>query len=327
MYHLLVYYFLLFRQWSALQDVVNKDSGSSKINNETLQQIRINNSPAPQNIKLQRAASAKKKKFYQPYDDKIEELDDTLALSMCNASDLSIFSDGDSRGDIILDESKLDDGFCIEIKSEKTRQIAARRSYSMTSTAKLSVFSNKNQIESDHVKIEALSDKKEIKKLVMKRRESRQQLNQSIHATPAPIPNVATPTYLPGAMPTYIPGATPTYIPGTTPTYIPGATPNYIPGATPTYIPGATPLASTPIKVHRFQEKKMIGHREKCVQCQSKIRIAKSFLKCKDCGLACHLECDINVADPCPAQDIVNRTPKTPRFNAKASLFQSPDII
>jgi len=71
----------------------------------------------------------------------------------------------------------------------------------------------------------------------------------------------------------------------------------------------------------------MIGHREKCVQCQSKIRIAKNFLKCKDCGLACHLECDINVADPCPAQNIVDRTPKTPRFNAKASLFQSPDII
>ena len=103
MYYLLIYYFLLFRQWSALQDVVNKDSGSSKINNETLQQIRINNSPAPQNTKLQRAASAKKKKFYQPYDEKIEELNDTLALSMCNASDLSIFSDDDSRDDIILD--------------------------------------------------------------------------------------------------------------------------------------------------------------------------------------------------------------------------------
>ena len=158
----------------------------------------------------------------------------------------------------------------------------------MRSTATSSVFfSNKNQIESDHVKIEALSDKKELKKLVMKRRESRQQLNQSPHATPTHIPNTATPTY----------------------------------------IPGATPLASTPIKVHRFQEKKMIGHREKCVQCQIKIRIAKKFLKCKDCGLACHLECDINVADPCPAQDIGNRTPKTPRFNAKASLFQSPDII
>ena len=288
MYYFLIYYFLLFRQWSALQDVVNKDSGSNKINNETLQQIRINNSPAPQNTKLQRAASAKKKKFYQPYDEKIEELNDTLALSMCNASDLSIFSDDDSRDDLILDESKHDAGFCIEIKSEKTRQIVARRSYSMRSTATSSIFfSNKNQIESDHVKIEALSDKKELKKLVMKRRESRQQLNQSLHATPPHIPNVATPTY----------------------------------------IPVATPLASTPIKVHRFQEKKMIGHREKCVQCQIKIRIAKNFMKCKDCGLACHLECDINVADPCPAQDVGNRTPKTPRFNAKASLFQSPDII
>ena len=106
-FYLLIYYFLLFRQWSALQDVVNKDSGSSKINNETLQQIRINNSPAPQNTKLQRAASAKKKKFYQPYDEKIEELNDTLALSMCNASDLSIFSDDDSRDDLILDESNM----------------------------------------------------------------------------------------------------------------------------------------------------------------------------------------------------------------------------
>ena len=100
-------YFLLFRQWSALQDVVNKDSGTRKINNETLQQIRINNSPAPQNTKLQRAASAKKKKFYQPYDEKIEELNDTLALSMCNASNLGIFSDDSiSRDDIILDELK-----------------------------------------------------------------------------------------------------------------------------------------------------------------------------------------------------------------------------
>ena len=100
-------HFLFFRQWSALQDVVNKDSGSSKINNETLQQIRINNSPAPQNIKLQRAASAKKKKFYQPHDEKIEELNDTLALSMCNASDLSIFSDDDSRDDIILESNMV----------------------------------------------------------------------------------------------------------------------------------------------------------------------------------------------------------------------------
>ena len=107
LYYLLIYYFLLFRQWSALQDVVNKDSGSKKINNETLQLIRINNSPAPQNTKLQRAASAKKKKFYQPHDDKIEELNDTLALSMCNASDLSIFSDDNSRDDIILDESNM----------------------------------------------------------------------------------------------------------------------------------------------------------------------------------------------------------------------------
>ena len=87
--------------------MVNKDSGSSKINNETLEQIRINNSPAPQNTKLQRAASAKKKKFYQPYDEKIEELNDTLALSMCNASDLSIFSDDNSRDDLILDESNM----------------------------------------------------------------------------------------------------------------------------------------------------------------------------------------------------------------------------
>ena len=133
------------------------------------------------------------------------------------------------------------------------------------------------------MKIEALSDKKELKKLVMKRRESRQQLNQSLHATPTQITNVDMPTYIPGTMPTYIPGATPAYIPG----------------VMPTYIPGATPLPSRPIKVHRFQEKKMIGHREKCVQCQIKIRIAKNFMKCKDCGLACHLECDINVAAPC----------------------------
>ena len=93
--------------------MVNKDSGSNKINNETLQQIRINNSPAPQNTKLQRAASAKKKKFYQPYDEKIEELNDTLALSMCNASDLSIFSDDNSRDDLILDESNSK--FCVTI--------------------------------------------------------------------------------------------------------------------------------------------------------------------------------------------------------------------
>ena len=109
----------------------------------------------------------------------------------------------------------------------------------MTSTTKSIVFSNKNQIESDHVKIEALSDKKELKKLVMKRQESRQQLNQSLHATPTQITNVDMPTYIPGTMPTYIPGATPAYIPG----------------VMPTYIPGATPLPSRPIKVHRFQEK------------------------------------------------------------------------
>ena len=65
----------------------------------------------------------------------------------------------------------------------------------------------------------------------MKRRESRQQLNQSLHATSTQITNKDMPTY------------------------IPGATPAYIPGVMPTYIPGATPLPSRPIKVHRFQEK------------------------------------------------------------------------
>ena len=71
----------------------------------------------------------------------------------------------------------------------------------------------------------------------------------------------------------------------------------------------------------------MIGHLEKYGRYLSKIRIAKNFLKCKDCGLAYHLERDINVADPCPAQDIVNRTPKTPRFNAKASLLDPPGVM
>ena len=128
MYYLLIHYFLLYRQWSALQDVVNKDSGSSKINNETLQQIRINNSPAPQNTKLQRAASAKKKKFYQPHDEKIEELNDTLALSMCNASDLSIFSDDDSRDDIILESNMVIRVVKFSIGGYKIKNIFAKES-------------------------------------------------------------------------------------------------------------------------------------------------------------------------------------------------------
>ena len=49
------------------------------------------------------AALAKKKSFTNL----IEKLNDTLALSMCNASNLGIFSDDSiSRDDIILDELK-----------------------------------------------------------------------------------------------------------------------------------------------------------------------------------------------------------------------------
>ena len=85
---------VLFRQWSALQELVNNEPGHGRINNETLERIRKNYSPAP-SIRVQRTASAKRN-YYQPYNEnQLEPLVETSAQSLCDASDLSF--DDDSR--------------------------------------------------------------------------------------------------------------------------------------------------------------------------------------------------------------------------------------
>ena len=74
--------------------MVNNEPVHSRINNETLERIRKNYSPAP-SIRVQRTASAKRN-YYQPHNEnQLEPLVETSAQSLCDASDLSF--DDDSR--------------------------------------------------------------------------------------------------------------------------------------------------------------------------------------------------------------------------------------
>ena len=77
-----------------MQELVNNEPVHSRINNETLERIRKNYSPAP-SIRVQRTASAKRN-YYQPHNEnQLEPLVETSAQSLCDASDLSF--DDDSR--------------------------------------------------------------------------------------------------------------------------------------------------------------------------------------------------------------------------------------
>ena len=72
-----------------MQELVNNEPGHSRINNETLERIRKNYSPAP-SIRVQRTASAKRN-YYQPHNEnQLEPLVETSAQSLCDASDENI---------------------------------------------------------------------------------------------------------------------------------------------------------------------------------------------------------------------------------------------
>ena len=111
----------LQRQWHALQDLVNADS--VKINNETLEKIRNNYSPAMK--KVQRTPSAKRS-----YLTDMGPLVEQEQESLMDASELSF---DDSRDDM-LDGSRLrNNGQVYKRRSSNQRQSRsrARRSHSM----------------------------------------------------------------------------------------------------------------------------------------------------------------------------------------------------
>jgi len=286
------------KQWSALQELVNNEPGHSRINNETLERIRKNYSPAP-SIRVQRTASAKRN-YYQPHNEnQLEPLVETSAQSLCDASDLSF--DDDSRDDI-LDGSKLHTGHIEKRRSSNIRKTATRRSHSMgadkiigaatVATATVSLFPNgmidaEARIETPH--------KKELKEMVKRRRESREQYKAS--APPMDPPVSTTPAYTPGGVARTYSNATPASVQRTT-----------------------SNAGSMPHRPHKFQDKKMYGNREKCGPCEKKIRIAKSYLRCQDCGLACHPECKKDVAVSCIRG--ITRTPNNKSGNFLADFVK-----
>lgn len=112
----------LQRQWHALQDLVNT-AEPVKINNETLEKIRSNYSPAMK--KVQRTPSAKRNYLT----DNMAPLIEQEQESLMDASELSF---DDSRDDI-LDGSRLRSGQVYKRRSSNQRQSRsrARRSHSM----------------------------------------------------------------------------------------------------------------------------------------------------------------------------------------------------
>ena len=97
---------------------------------------------------------------------------------------------------------------------------------------------------------------------------------------------------------------------------------------------------STPIQKHNFVRK--LAVKDKCVDCQKKFKFGKSLLKCSDCGIICHIECECNIALPCTETANMVGTPQinsekhpTPSMTPeqrgrnflkqkKQQLFQSP---
>ena len=134
------------------------------------------------------------------------------------------------------------------------------RSHSMgtdkiiAATATVSLFPN-GQIEAD-ARV-ATPNKKEVKEMAKKRRESREQ--EQYRQANVQVLHPTTPGYTPG----YTPGVQRTYS-----------------NATPaggivqrTY----SNAGSMPNRPHSWQEKKAYGAREKCAPCEKKIRIAKTY--------------------------------------------------
>ena len=68
---------------------------------------------------------------------------------------------------------------------------------------------------------------------------------------------------------------------------------------------------STPIQKHNFVRK--LAVKDKCVDCQKKFKFGKSMLKCSDCGIICHIECECNIALPCT--ETANMA--TPKINSE----------
>jgi len=297
------------KQWIALTDMIN--GGNSQINNATLESIRKNYSPAP-SIRVQRTASAKRN-FYQPHDNKMEALVETSARSLLDASDLSF--DDDSRDDV-LDGSKHH-GHAEKRRSSNVRK-TTRRSHSMgadkifsgatnlmTATATVSV--HPNGIIDAETKIET-PNKKELKEMVKKKRESRDRQQYKVTIAPPMESPVST-----------TPGYTPGYTPGVQRTYS-----NATPGSQVqrTY----SNAGSMPFRPHKFQEKKAYGNRPRCGPCDNKIKIAKPYYACQDCNLACHKECRQDVVVSCLRG--VTRTPsnKTGNFLADFAPLDRPMV-
>ena len=65
---------------------------------------------------------------------------------------------------------------------------------------------------------------------------------------------------------------------------------------------------STPIQKHNFVRK--LAVKDKCVDCQKKFKFGKCLLKCSDCGIICHIECECNIALPCTETANMAGTPQ-----------------
>ena len=104
----------LQRQWFALQDLVNSDGGKLKIDNDTLQSLRNQFSPA-NNRNVQRTPSAKRNYYHH---ENMAPLVEQSAESLVDASELSY---DDSRDDI-LDGSRLRSGQMYKRRSSNAPQ-------------------------------------------------------------------------------------------------------------------------------------------------------------------------------------------------------------
>ena len=149
----------LQKQWFALQDMINKGGNHSLINNETLEMIRKNYSPAASRV--QRTPSAKRN--YYREQDNMAPLVEQSAESLIDASELSF---DDSREDI-LDGSKLRSGGgqVYKRRSSNTRRTGGRRSHSM-GTEKLIATATISLHPNGHAEAEAMVETPQLREIV-----------------------------------------------------------------------------------------------------------------------------------------------------------------
>ncbi len=201
--------------------------------------------------------------------------------------DASELSFDDSKDDL-LDEPTT--GQVYKRRSSNVKKVSSRRSHSMGGE-KFVATATVSFHPNGHTEAEAMVETPQLREMVKRRRESREKQQQQMYKPSAPT------------------------LAGT----------NITPIMTQGVQRSHSKVGSAVNRPHKFQKKKKIGT-QTCNPCGKRIKFQKEHLVCQDCGLACHLECKLDVGTSCLRA--VTRTPtnKGGNFLADYAPLEPPMI-